>query len=233
MAFSQARVLEWVAISFFRASSWHRDRTWDSCIGRQILYHWDIREALQMWFLYLKDEKEAYFSCESLNHKEHHNFYEQRNNVPLKDLWWKTEFNTHVVHSLHSQTRKGSKQLSRIWGPGAGGAVGSREENHAVISSWKGKCRALKTSFTSNHMFAVKTWSLLADKRCPKRNLVLGILLELVEKHLRTQGNFCHLLCQGFPEALLGSRQSTCPYSFLELCLTHSTRSCQSKDLIG
>ena len=32
--------LEWVAVFFSRASSWHRDRTWVSCIGRQIVYHW-------------------------------------------------------------------------------------------------------------------------------------------------------------------------------------------------
>ena len=35
----QARILEWVAISFTRGSSWPRDRTCVSCIGRQILYH--------------------------------------------------------------------------------------------------------------------------------------------------------------------------------------------------
>ena len=37
----QARILEWVAISFSRGSSWPRDRTWVSylsCIGRGILY---------------------------------------------------------------------------------------------------------------------------------------------------------------------------------------------------
>ena len=41
----QARVLEWVAISFSRGSSQPRDRTWVSCIVRQILYHgatWEI-----------------------------------------------------------------------------------------------------------------------------------------------------------------------------------------------
>ena len=43
---SQARILEWVAISFFRASSWLRDWTHISCIERQILYHWATREAL-------------------------------------------------------------------------------------------------------------------------------------------------------------------------------------------
>ena len=36
---SQARVLEWIAISFFRGSSWPRDWTQVSCIDRQILYH--------------------------------------------------------------------------------------------------------------------------------------------------------------------------------------------------
>ena len=34
----QARILEWVASSFSRGSSWPRDRTQISCIGRQILY---------------------------------------------------------------------------------------------------------------------------------------------------------------------------------------------------
>ena len=37
---SQARILEWVAISFFRESSRPRDGTCVSCIGRQVLYDW-------------------------------------------------------------------------------------------------------------------------------------------------------------------------------------------------
>ena len=37
---SQARLLEWVAISFSRGSSQTRDRTCISCVGRHILYHW-------------------------------------------------------------------------------------------------------------------------------------------------------------------------------------------------
>ena len=40
---SQARTLEWVAISFLRASSRPRDQTWASCIGRRVLCH------LAMW----------------------------------------------------------------------------------------------------------------------------------------------------------------------------------------
>ena len=40
----QAR-LEWVAISHFSRSSWPRDRTWVSCTGRQISYHWATGEG--------------------------------------------------------------------------------------------------------------------------------------------------------------------------------------------
>ena len=41
---SQASLLEWFAISFFRASSPPRDWTCISWIDRQILYHWAIRK---------------------------------------------------------------------------------------------------------------------------------------------------------------------------------------------
>ena len=41
----QAKILEWVAIHFSRGSSWLRDRTCISYIGRLILYHWATREA--------------------------------------------------------------------------------------------------------------------------------------------------------------------------------------------
>ena len=38
----QARMLDWVAISSSRGSSWPRDRAHVSCLGRRILYHWTI-----------------------------------------------------------------------------------------------------------------------------------------------------------------------------------------------
>ena len=56
---SQARILEWVAISFSTASSWPRDGTRVSCICKQILYHCAIREA--PWW----NEEGSYFSCPS------------------------------------------------------------------------------------------------------------------------------------------------------------------------
>ena len=44
----QARILEWVAISFSREHSWCRDWTQVSCIGRQILYHLRVPQ-LRTW----------------------------------------------------------------------------------------------------------------------------------------------------------------------------------------
>ena len=42
----QARILEWVAISSSRGSSWPRDQTHISCLDRRILYHRVTWEAL-------------------------------------------------------------------------------------------------------------------------------------------------------------------------------------------
>ena len=43
----QARVLEWVAISFSRGSSWPRDRTWASRIAARRFTIWATREAYE------------------------------------------------------------------------------------------------------------------------------------------------------------------------------------------
>ena len=47
----QARILEWVAISYSRRSSQFRDQTGVSCIGWWILYHWAIWEAPEYYAL--------------------------------------------------------------------------------------------------------------------------------------------------------------------------------------
>ena len=44
----QARILEWVAVSYSRGSSRPRDRTCISCTGRQILYHCATWEVLSV-----------------------------------------------------------------------------------------------------------------------------------------------------------------------------------------
>ena len=47
----QARVLEWVAISFSRGSSWPRDRTWVSRIPGRRFNLWATREASNVEYL--------------------------------------------------------------------------------------------------------------------------------------------------------------------------------------
>ena len=41
----QARILEWVAIPFFRGSSWPRDWTWVSHVAGKFFTVWDTRKA--------------------------------------------------------------------------------------------------------------------------------------------------------------------------------------------
>ena len=50
----QVRILEWVAISYSRGSSWPSDPACISCIGRQILYHWATKEAPLLWVEHFK-----------------------------------------------------------------------------------------------------------------------------------------------------------------------------------
>ena len=54
----QARVLEWVAISFSRGSSQHRDRTWVSHIVSRHFYHLSHRGSsrIQEWVAYLSSQ---------------------------------------------------------------------------------------------------------------------------------------------------------------------------------
>ena len=58
----QARILEWVAISYPRGSSWSRDWTqvsYISCIARQILYHCTTWKILKK----KKKKKKSVFFC--------------------------------------------------------------------------------------------------------------------------------------------------------------------------
>ena len=48
MGFPQARILEWVAVSFSKGSSGPRDRTWVFCTGGWILYHRRVMRHTQI-----------------------------------------------------------------------------------------------------------------------------------------------------------------------------------------
>ena len=61
----QARVLEWVAISFSRGSSWSRDWTHISCIAGRFFTVWATREVPSVFRYYkhsfVREETEAYW----------------------------------------------------------------------------------------------------------------------------------------------------------------------------
>ena len=61
----QASILEWVVISFCRGSSQPRDQTQVSCVGRQILYHWEASVYLVslQFNRYTKFKSSSVFSC--------------------------------------------------------------------------------------------------------------------------------------------------------------------------
>ena len=61
----QARILEWVTISFSRGSSRPRDRNWVSCIGGRHFNLWATREAPQKMFV-AAGTAESLQSCPTL-----------------------------------------------------------------------------------------------------------------------------------------------------------------------
>ena len=52
----QARILEWVAISFSRGSSQPRNQTQVSCIAGRFFTSWATREAHEYWVYIYKNE---------------------------------------------------------------------------------------------------------------------------------------------------------------------------------
>ena len=59
----QARILEWVAISFSRASSQPRDRTQVSCIAGRCFNLWATKEALKFDRIYQWSHLGLQFAC--------------------------------------------------------------------------------------------------------------------------------------------------------------------------
>ena len=82
----QARILEWVTISFSRGSTQGRDWTHVSSIGRWVLYHWNIIRDISEYFLKRKIVKLVYSRTYRIELKQ--------NSVKFKGLvfiliWWK------------------------------------------------------------------------------------------------------------------------------------------------
>ena len=96
---SQARVLQWAAISSSRGTFWPRDWTCVSCIGRQAVYHWVSREA--------HTEKQMLFT----------HWYRGSQNILVK--WKNIRYRTiHLVsYELHKKMRKRGFRSSLVYLP--------------------------------------------------------------------------------------------------------------------
>ena len=69
---SQARMLEWVAISSSRGTSWHRDWTCVSCFGRLIVYHCAIWKAqCIIWKVKVKVTQLCPTLCDPMDYSVH------------------------------------------------------------------------------------------------------------------------------------------------------------------
>ena len=63
----QARILEWVAISFSRGSSWPRDQTWDSSTAGRFFTVWVTREVYCCLIQHIKILAISLFSSQNLS----------------------------------------------------------------------------------------------------------------------------------------------------------------------
>ena len=106
----QAIIVKWVAISFTTGSSQLRDWTfisYDSCIDRQILYHWVTREARMLQITGWQWMKVSVFIL----------------NVPLH-VWPRD------AHFLLS-----GSQLPQLWGERA--ELDSKISSNTLLGSWR------------------------------------------------------------------------------------------------
>ena len=122
---SQARILEWVLISFTRASSWPGIQTWVSWIGR-VLYNRATRETLiynkhiqkKMWHIYTM---EYYWAIKKVNNNIYSNIDEP---TDYHTKWCKSErerkipYDISYLRNLKNYINAIKLQSSRPYGTG-------------------------------------------------------------------------------------------------------------------
>ena len=97
---SQAKILEWVAISFSKGSSWPRNWTHVSCIGRQILYHWASREALTASARRLITTKRSFSDENSVSFIKRKK--SGRYEINLFICYWNVTVNTYSIFAIYT-----------------------------------------------------------------------------------------------------------------------------------
>ena len=145
---SQARTLEWVAISFSRGSSQPRDQACTFCIGRWSLYHWAPRDA-PSWLV-----RSGQPIPVALNGRTVPLFQKHQCMSLLELLWWSTENWAASQHVSVSQA--GSDAKVKVWrghapseGPGEGLLQASQlpaASGIAPASTWPPPCACVSTS---------------------------------------------------------------------------------------
>ena len=83
----QARILEWVTIPFSRGSSWPRDWTCISWIGRRILYHWATWEVPSRLWCFKISHFLQWWICligEIINWVSYHNEIREKREEKIK-----------------------------------------------------------------------------------------------------------------------------------------------------
>ena len=100
----QARILEPVAISSFRGSSWPRDGTcvsYVSCIGRQILYHWHHLESPYFYIQPPYLVSLSYFTCTYINPTIHQSYSSLSSQIYFKEITQTRKFIYFNPHTCH------------------------------------------------------------------------------------------------------------------------------------
>ena len=124
----QAKILGSVAISFFRGSSWLRDWTHVSCIGRQILYHWATSKTQH----YMNTIKSMVWKKEEIKHQ----LFES----PMCWAWCRVLWNHCLLQSSPQSWE--SAIISHFY-------RGENEDNKGLLQRFMGKVRT--HSFDPKH----------------------------------------------------------------------------------
>ena len=110
----QARIQEWVTISFSRGSSWPRDRTWVSCTAGRLFTVWATREVLKILYRTNSKKKIPFhhmgLECKSRKSRDTQN---NRQVWPWSTKWRSTKANRVLSREHAGHSKPLFQQLKR------------------------------------------------------------------------------------------------------------------------
>ena len=106
----QARVLEWVAISFSRGSSWPRDWTWVSCIAGRFFTIWATRKMCIKYITVTRSNTNmSYFYYMYKEILSNHTANSQRTEIPTNTFYTQSTKHTaryFLIFNKHTLIKK-------------------------------------------------------------------------------------------------------------------------------